>query len=72
MNVGQSRVDNSAYFLAMDSLCGEFHQRHVGGVAWESKEFSGGFVDFLLRRGRRPQCRWISGRDAVRAPPSQN
>ena len=72
MNVGQSRADNSAYFLAMDSLCGEFDQRRVGGVAWESKEFSGGFVDFLLGRGGRHRCRWISGRDAVRAPPSQN
>jgi hypothetical protein len=54
MNVGQSRAGNSAYFLAMDSLCAEFDQRRVGGVAWESKEFSGGFVDFLLGRGGTP------------------
>jgi hypothetical protein len=39
--------------VAVNTLCGEFDQERVYGIAWQSKEFSGGFVDFLLGRGGR-------------------
>jgi hypothetical protein len=44
---------SSAYLLAQDTLCGEFDQERVYGIAWQSNEFSGEFVDFLLGRGGR-------------------
>jgi hypothetical protein len=53
MNVGEPPGGSSAYLLAQDTLCGEFDQERVYGIAWQSKEFSGGFVDFLLGRGGR-------------------
>jgi hypothetical protein len=40
-------------YLLRNTLCGEFDQERVYGIAWQSKEFSGGFVDFLLGRGGR-------------------
>src|ERR1700720_457537 len=33
--------------VAVNTLCGEFDQERVYGIAWQSKEFSGGFVDIL-------------------------
>jgi hypothetical protein len=68
MNVGQSRGDNSAYFLLWIACAGSSTSGVSAVLPGSRKNFSGGFVDFLLGRGRRPQCRWISGRDAVRAP----
>jgi|HubBroStandDraft_2_1064218.scaffolds.fasta_scaffold1585382_1 hypothetical protein len=53
MNVGEPPGGSSAYLLAQDTLCGEFDRERVYGIAWQSKEFSGGFVDFLLGRGGR-------------------
>jgi hypothetical protein len=49
--VGESRRVSRT--LKLELVCGEFNQERVYGIAWQSKEFSGGFVDFLLGRGGR-------------------
>jgi hypothetical protein len=53
MNVSEPPGGSSAYLLPQDNLCGEFDQECVYGLARQSQEFSGGFVDFLLGRGGR-------------------
>ena len=34
-------------YLLRNTLCGEFDQECVYGIAWQSNEFSGGTIEFI-------------------------